>query len=75
MKKFAQKITKQGFVVLSATLLVVSLSLLCLAFKAADADPLEIYVKYTKMLEYIFSSLLLSVGGGLLADYIFRGSK
>lgn len=75
MKKFAQKITTQGFVVLSATLLVVSLSLLCFAFNAADADPLEIYVKYTKMFEYILSSVLLSVGGGLLADYIFRGSK
>ena len=75
MKNFARRLTKQGFVVLAATLLPVALSLLCLAFKAADADPLEIYVKYTKMLEYIFSSLLLYVGGGLLADYIFRGSK
>ncbi|MBO5280437.1 MAG: hypothetical protein J6B55_04355 [Clostridia bacterium] len=56
-------------------MLVVSLSLLCFAFNAADADPLEIYVKYTKMFEYILSSVLLSVGGGLLADYIFRGSK
>ncbi len=75
MKKFAQKITRQGFVVLSATLLPVSLSLLCFAFNVTDADPLEIYIRYTKMFEYIISSLLLSVGGGLLADYIFRGSK
>ena len=75
MKKFAQKITRQGFVVLSATLLPVSLSLLCLAFSAADADPLEIYMKYTKMLEYIVLSLLLSVGGSMLTDYIFRDPK
>ena len=75
MKRFSQKLTRQGFVVLVASLTPVLASLLVFAFCIADADPLEIYVKNTKMLEYILSALLLAVGGGLLTDYIFRSSK
>ena len=75
MRKFARELTKQGFVALSLALAPVLLSLLVFAFCAADADPLEIYVRYTKMLQYILSALLLAVGGGLLTDYIFRSPK
>lgn len=75
MKKFSKKITLPAFVVLAATLAPVSLALLVFAFRLSDADALEIYIKYTKMLEYIIAALLLSVGGGLLTDYIFRSSK
>ena len=75
MRKFARGLTRQGFVALSSALAPVMLSLLAFAFCAADADPLEIYVRYTKMLQYILSALLLAVGGGLLTDYIFRNSK
>ncbi len=75
MKKFAHKMTRQGFIVLSVALAPVLLALLTFAFRMADADPLEIYVKYTKMFEYILSALLIAVGGGLLTDYIFRSSK
>ncbi len=75
MKKFSKKLTRQGFVVLSTALSAVSLSLLTFAFCLSEADAAEIYIKYTKMFEYIMASLMLSVGGGLLADYIFRGSN
>lgn len=75
MRKFARELTKQGFVALSLALAPVLLSLLVFAFCAADAEPLEIYVRYTKMLQYILSALLLAVGGGLLTDYIFRSPK
>ncbi len=75
MKKFAKSITREGFVVLAVTLGAVSLSLLALAFHLPDADAPEIYIKYTKMFEYVVASLLLSLGGSLLTDYIFRSSK
>lgn len=75
MRKFARELTRQGFVALSLALAPVLLSLLVFAFCAADAEPLEIYVRYTKMLQYILSALLLAVGGGLLTDYIFRSPK
>ena len=75
MRKFARNLTRQGFVALTAALAPVLLSLLTFAFCVSGADPLEICVKYTEMFEYILSALLLAVGGGLLTDYIFRGSK
>ena len=75
MKKFAKRLTWEGFVVLAVTLGAVSLSLLVLAFHLPDADALEIYMKYTKMFEYVVVSLLLALGGSLLTDYIFRSSK
>ena len=75
MKKFAKKMTWQGFVVLAATMFPVLVSLLCFAFSMSDATPLEIYAKYTKMIEYIISAILLSIGGAMLTDYIFRSSK
>ena len=75
MKKFAKGLTRQGFIALSAALAPVLAVLLVFTFFLADADPLEIYVKYTKMFEYILCALLLAVGGGLLTDYIFRSSK